>query len=67
MSFFSETDNYVFFLGGAQKKFWGARNVYSSMDQTKKVKTKKRKKGLRPKISTNSGCRLKILAIFDEI
>ena len=44
----------------------GAQEVYSSMDQTKKVKTKKRKKGLRPKISTNSGC-LKILAIFHEI
>ena len=53
--------------GGTERNFGGAREVYSSMDQTKKVKTKKRKKGLRPKISTNSGCRLKILAIFDEI
>ena len=63
---------------GDRKKFWGhekfnyvnsrgAREVYSSMDQTKKVKTKKIKKGLRPKIFTNSGCRLKILAIFHEI
>ena len=54
-------------VGGDRKKFLGAREVYSSMDQTKKVKTKKRKKGLRPEISTNSGCRLKIFAIFDEI
>ena len=53
--------------GETERNFGGAREVYSSMDQTKKVKTKKRKKGLRPKISTNSGCRLKILAIFDEI
>ena len=43
----------------------GAREVYSSVDQTKKVKTKK-KKVFSTTSSTNSGCRLKILAIFHE-
>ena len=42
----------------------GLREVYSSVDQTKKVKTKK--KVLSTKIFTNSCCRLKILAIFRE-
>ena len=53
--------------GGAREvylcEFEGAREVNLSMDQTKKVKTKK--KGLRLKISTNFGC-LKIFAIFHE-
>ena len=43
----------------------GAREIYSSVDQTNKVKTKK-KKVFSSKISTNSGYRLKILAIFHE-
>ena len=42
----------------------GAREIYSSVDQTKKVKTKK--KVFSTKISTNSGYRLKIFAIFHE-
>ena len=42
----------------------GAREIYSSVDQPKKVKTKK--KVFNSKISTNSGCRLKVLAIFHE-
>ena len=42
----------------------GAREIYSSVDQPKKVKTKK--KVFSSKIPTNSGCRLKILAIFHE-
>ena len=42
----------------------GAREIYSSVDQTNKVKTKK--KVFSSKISTNSGNRLKILAIFHE-
>ena len=42
----------------------GLRKVYSSVDQMKKVKTEK--KILSTKISTNSCCRLKILAIFRE-
>ena len=41
-----------------------AREVYSSVVQTNKVKTKK--KVFSAKISTNSGCRLKTLAIFRE-
>ena len=41
------------------------REIYSSVDQTNKVKTKK-KKIFRSKISTNSGYRLKILAMFHE-
>ena len=58
-------------LGGHEKFIYvnargqGARKVYSSVDQTKKVKTKK--KVFNTKISTNSGCRLKILAIFHEL
>ena len=44
----------------------GAREVCSSVDQTKNVKTKKEKKVFSTNISTNSGCRLKIPAIFDE-
>ena len=43
----------------------GAREVYSSVDQTKKMKTNK--KGLHYKNSTLSGCRLKILGIFREL
>ena len=39
--------------------------IYSSVDQTNKVKTKK-KKVFSSKISTNSGFHLKILAIFHE-
>ena len=42
----------------------GAREIYSSVDQTNKVKTKK--KVFSSKIFTNSGHRLKILAIFHE-
>ena len=42
----------------------GARETYSSVDQTKKVKTKK--KVFNTKVSTNTGYRLKILAIFLE-
>ena len=42
----------------------GSREIYSSVDQPKKVKTKKKVFG--SKISTNSGCHLKILAIFHE-
>ena len=42
----------------------GAQEIYSSVDQTNKVKTKK--KIFSSKISTNSGYRLKIHAIFDE-
>ena len=42
----------------------GAREVYLSVDQTIKVKTKK--KVFSSKISTNFGSRLKILAIFHE-
>ena len=42
-----------------------AREVYSSVDQTKKLKTKK-KKFFNANISTNSGCRFKILALFHE-
>ena len=41
-----------------------AREIYSSVDQTKKVKIKK--KIFSSKISANSGYRLKILAIFYE-
>ena len=44
----------------------GARKIYSSVDQTKKVKTKKKKKVFSSKISTNSSYRLKILAFFHE-
>ena len=53
----------------------GAREIYSSVDQTNKVETKKRcyvqkfpqiKKVFCSKISTNSDCRLKVLAIFHE-
>ena len=43
----------------------GAREIYSRMDQTNKVKIKK-KKIFSSKIFTNSGYRLKILAIFHE-
>ena len=50
---------------GGRYKFWGARGVYSRVDQTKKVKTKE-KKVFSTKISTNSCCRLKIFAIFYE-
>ena len=63
---------------GARNKSWGVREVYlsefergagaqeiySSVDQTNKVKTKK--KVFCFKISTNSGYRLKILSIFHE-
>ena len=42
----------------------GAREIYSSVDQTNKMKTKK--KVFSSKISTNSGYRLKILAIFHK-
>ena len=55
-------------FGGHEKFIYvnsrGARKVYWSMDQTKKVKTKK--KVFSTKISTNSGCRLKIPAIFHK-
>ena len=51
----------MWILGGT-----GAREVYSSVDQTKKVKNKK-KTVLSTKISTNSSCGLKILAIFNEL
>ena len=44
----------------------GAREIYSSVDQTNKVKTKKKRKVFSSKIYTNSGYRLKILAIFNE-
>ena len=43
----------------------GAREIYSSVDQTNKVKTKK-KKVFSSKIFTNSSYRLKIFAIYDE-
>ena len=42
----------------------GTREIYSNVDQTNEVKTKK--KVCSSKISTNSGYRLKILAIFYE-
>ena len=65
--------------GGAEINFGGAREVhlcefergtrarevYSSLDQTNKVKTKKKKVSC-SKIFTNSGYSLKILAIFHE-
>ena len=45
----------------------GAREIYSGVDQTKIVKTiKKKKKIFSTKISANSGYCLKILAIFHE-
>ena len=43
----------------------GAREIYSSVDQTNKVKTIK-KRVFSAKIFTNSGYRLKIHAIFHE-
>ena len=46
------------------EKGTGAREIYSSVDQTKKLKTKK--KVFSTKISTNSGYRLKIPTIFHE-
>ena len=46
------------------EKGTGAREIYSSVHQTNKVKTKK--KVFSSKISTNSSYRLKILAIFHE-
>ena len=50
---------------GAEINFGGAREVYlrefKSVDQTKKVKTKKTKKVFSSKIFTNSGFHLKIL------
>ena len=47
------------------KRGTGAQEIYSSEDKTKKVKTKKKKrKVFSSKIFTNSGYRLKILAIF---
>ena len=58
-------------FGGARKVYFcefergtGAREIYSSVNQTNKVKTKK--KVFSSKIFTNSGYRLKILAIFHE-
>ena len=42
----------------------GVRDIYSSVDQTNKVKTKK--KVFSSKFFTDSGFRLKILAIFHE-
>ena len=65
--------------GGGRNKFWGgtrslfiyiregtvAREIYYSVDQMNKVKTKK--KVFNSKISTNSSYRLKILAIFHEL
>ena len=42
----------------------GHEKIYSSVDQTKKVKTKK--KVFSTKVYTNSGYGLKILAIFLE-
>ena len=64
--------------GGSRDKFWGAREVYvcdfesgtgareiySSVNQTNKVKTKK--KVFSSNISTNSSYRRRILAIFHE-
>ena len=47
-------------------EFEGAREVCSSVDQMKNVKTKKKKKVFCTNIPTNSNCRLKIPAIFDE-
>ena len=59
-------------FGGAREvylckfeKCTGARKIYSSVVQTNKVKTKK-KKVFSSNISTNSGYRLKILAIFHD-
>ena len=60
--------------GGGGNKFWGgtrslfmwirkghgAREIYSSVDQTNRVKTKNRKKVFSSKIFTNSGYCLKI-------
>ena len=43
----------------------GAREIYFSLDQTKKVKTTK-KKVFSSKISSNSSYRLRIFAIFHE-
>ena len=42
----------------------GLREIYASVDKMNKLKTKKKVFSL--KISTNSGHRLKILAIFHE-
>ena len=60
------------FWGGAREVYlyefeggMGAREVYLSVDETKKVKTKK--KVFTTRNSTHSGCRLKILAIFHEL
>ena len=45
----------------------GAREVYSSVGSNEKGEDQiKKKKVFRTNISTNSGCRLKILAIFNE-
>ena len=56
-------------FGGHEKFIYvnlrGAREAYSSVEQTKKVKTKK--KVFSTKISTNSSCCLEILAISHEL
>ena len=52
---------------GGQKEILGGTRSLFEYGSNEKGKDQKKKKGLRPKISTNSGCRLKIFAIFDEI
>ena len=51
---------------GGQKEILGGTRSLFEYGSNEKGEDQKKKKGLRPKISTNSGC-LKILAIFDEI
>ena len=52
---------------GGQKEILGGTRSLFEYGSNEKGEDQKKKKGLRPEISTNSGCRLKILAIFDEI
>ena len=58
-------------FGGAREGYlcefeggMGEREIYSTVDQTNKVKTKK--KVFSSKISTNPNCGLKVLAIFHK-
>ena len=52
--------------GGAKINFSGAREVYLCEFDGGTGAQEVKKKDLRLKISTNSGCRLKILAIFPD-
>ena len=51
--------------GGGTRIFGGHEKFIRVWDQTKKVKTKKNRSSVQ-KLSTNSGYRLEILAIFHE-